>query len=66
MSTGTMVEYAIKRTKIHLSNFLRLQDEITGNRIDEGWLRDLEYRDNIFPDVDYSWYRNEPAGSVAV
>ncbi|TEB11408.1 1,4-alpha-glucan branching enzyme [Pelotomaculum sp. FP] len=66
MSTGTMVEYAIKRTKIHLSNFLRLQDEITGNRIDEGWLRDLEYRDNIFPDVDYSWYRNEPARSVAV
>ena len=66
MSTGTMVEYAIKRTKIHLSNFLRLREEIEGNRIDEGWLGDLEYRDNIFPDMDYSWYRNQPAGSVAV
>ena len=66
MSTGTMVEYAVKRTKIHLSNFLRLRDEIEGNRIDEGWLSDLEYRDNIFPDVDYSWYQNEPAGAEAV
>lgn len=66
MSTGTMVDYAVKRTKIHLNNFLRLQDEITGNRIDEGWLGDLEYRDNIFPNIDYRWYRNEPAGAVAV
>jgi 1,4-alpha-glucan branching enzyme len=66
MSTGTMVEYAVKRTKIHLDNFLRLYDQIISNRIDEGWLRDLEYRDNIFPNVDYSWYRSEPAGSVAV
>jgi 1,4-alpha-glucan branching enzyme len=66
MSTGTMVEYAVKRTKIHLNNFFRLHDEITGNRIDEGWLSELEYRDNIFPNIDYGWYRNESAGAVAV
>ncbi|OQA10771.1 MAG: 1,4-alpha-glucan branching enzyme [Firmicutes bacterium ADurb.Bin373] len=57
MSTGTMVEYAVKRTKTHINNFLRLHDEIESNRIDEGWLGDLEYRNNIFPDMDYNWYR---------
>ncbi|MHB1042512.1 MAG: glycoside hydrolase family 57 protein [Eubacteriales bacterium] len=57
MSTGSMVEYAVKRTKTHLNNFLRLYDEIKGNRIDEGWLNWLEGEDNIFPDLDYSWYR---------
>lgn len=66
MSTGTMVEYAVKRTKIHLDNFLRLHKQITGNRIDEGWLKELEYRNNIFPDIDYSWYRNKPEKAVAV
>lgn len=66
MSTGTMVEYALKRTKTHLSNFLRLHDEIEGNRIDEGWLSDLEYRDNIFPDIDYSWYGQSAPEAQAV
>ncbi len=58
MSTGTMVEYAVRRTKTHLSNFIRLYDEIENYRIDESWLKDLEYRNNIFPDIDYSWYRS--------
>ncbi|OPX85080.1 1,4-alpha-glucan branching protein domain-containing protein [Pelotomaculum sp. PtaB.Bin117] len=58
MSTGTMVEYAVKRTKNHLLNFFRLQKEIKGNCIDEGYLGNLEYRNNIFPDLDYSWYTN--------
>lgn len=66
MSTGTMVEYAVRRTKTHLHNFLRLYYEIEGNRIDEGWLRDLEYRDNIFPDIDYSWYQQLPPEARAV
>jgi len=56
MSTGTMVEYAVKRTKTHLLNFFRLHDEIQGNRIDEGRLRELEYINNIFPDIDFNWY----------
>lgn len=66
MSTGTMVGYAIKRTKTHLNNFFRLYDEIEENRIDEGHLNDLEYRNNIFPDMDYNWYRSQPAEMKAV
>jgi 1,4-alpha-glucan branching enzyme len=59
MSTGTMVEYAVRRTKAHLHNFLRLHGEIEGNRIDEGWLAHLEGLNNIFPDIDYRWYRTD-------
>jgi 1,4-alpha-glucan branching enzyme len=53
MATGTHLSYAIKRTKEHLLRFNRLYDDIKSNNIDENWLRDIEYKDNIFPDIDY-------------
>jgi 1,4-alpha-glucan branching enzyme len=56
MTTGTMIEYARKRTHQHLVNFLRLYEQLQDRRIDEGFLSDLEYRDNIFPDIDYRVY----------
>lgn len=61
MSTGTMVEYAVLRTKTHLLNFLRLYDQIKNNSIDEGWLSHLESTNNIFPDLDYRHYRTRRA-----
>jgi 1,4-alpha-glucan branching enzyme len=56
MKTGSHVEYAVRRTKEHILRFTRLYDDIRGNRIDEGWLGDIEYKDNIFPDMDYRVY----------
>jgi 1,4-alpha-glucan branching enzyme len=56
MSTGTMTEYAISRTKNHLANFIRLYEEIKNNNIDEGWLKWLEEKNNLFPDIDYKIY----------
>jgi 1,4-alpha-glucan branching enzyme len=56
IKTQSHVEYAVKRTKDHLLRFTRLYDEIRGNRIDETWLCTIEYRDNIFPDIDYGVY----------
>ncbi len=56
MKTGSHVEYAVKRTKDHLLRFTRLHDDIRGNRVDEAWLRTIEYADNIFPDIDYGVY----------
>lgn len=53
MKTGTDVNYARKRTIEHILRFSRLYDEIRGGSIDEGWLRDIEYKDNIFPNIDY-------------
>ncbi|MDP3921079.1 MAG: DUF1957 domain-containing protein [Candidatus Omnitrophota bacterium] len=53
MHTGTMVPYAVKRTKNHLLNFTRIYEDLINNSVDEGWLKELEDKDNIFPEVDY-------------
>ncbi|WP_066637080.1 glycoside hydrolase family 57 protein [Desulfolucanica intricata] len=66
ISTDTMVEYAVKRTKQHISNFLRLYDQIKGNRIDVGWLNHLEYQNNIFPDINYENYQSPNGTPTAV
>jgi len=56
LKTGSHVTYAIKRTKEHILQFTKLYDDIKTNHIDEGWLSDIEYRDNLFPDIDYTVY----------
>lgn len=56
MKTGTMVEYAVRRTKEHVSGFTRLHEEIRSGRIDEGHLGWLESRHNLFDHVDYRVY----------
>jgi 1,4-alpha-glucan branching enzyme len=57
MRTGTMVPYAVKRTKTHLLRFKRLSEEILAGKIDGGWLNKVEAIDNIFPFLDYRVYR---------
>ncbi len=66
MNTGTMVQYAVRRTKIHLDNFLGLFEAIESNSINEEWLRDLEYKNNIFPNIDYRWYQNRHPDAIAI
>jgi 1,4-alpha-glucan branching enzyme len=58
MKTGTMVEYAIRRTKEHVLRFTRLHDQLRAQRIDEGWLQWVESKDNIFPEIDHTVYRS--------
>lgn len=53
MGTGTHTTYAAQRTKEHLLCFSSLYEQIKANAIDEAWLSDLEYKDNIFPEIDY-------------
>lgn len=53
IATGTHVSYAIKRHKDHILRFTKLYEDIQANNIDEAWLRDVESKDNIFPDIDY-------------
>jgi 1,4-alpha-glucan branching enzyme len=57
MHTGTMVDYAVKRTKEHVLRLFRLHDQIRSAHIDEPWLSYLEGRDNLFPEIDYRVYR---------
>jgi 1,4-alpha-glucan branching enzyme len=52
MKTGTMVPYAHKRSKVHLSRFNHLYDQISTDAIDKEWLKYLEAYDNIFHDID--------------
>jgi len=61
MSTGTMVPYAVRRTREHLLNFQRLWEEIRDNRIDGGHLAYLEGKNNIFPRFDYRCFRSDRA-----
>ncbi|MFA5059828.1 MAG: 1,4-alpha-glucan branching protein domain-containing protein [Candidatus Omnitrophota bacterium] len=53
MATGTHVEYAVKRTKEHLLRFTNIYESVKAHRVDPMWLSDIEYKDNIFPEIDY-------------
>lgn len=54
MTTGTMVQYAHNRVKQHVNNFLTLYYQLKENRIDENFLKWLEYKDSIFSELDYT------------
>ena len=57
IKTGTMVDYAVRRTREHLLRFTKLYEQIRTNAIDESWLGSVEWRDNLFPEIDYRVYR---------
>ncbi len=56
MKTGTMVDYAHQRTKVHVLNFNHLYEHLKNHSLDEDWLSKVEARHNLFPDVDYRVY----------
>ncbi|MBI4389352.1 MAG: DUF1957 domain-containing protein [Nitrospinae bacterium] len=56
MTTGTMVDYAVKRTKNHLHRFHRLYDDINNQTVNPEWLTQIEGKDNIFPNLDFRVY----------
>lgn len=60
MKTGTMVEYAVKRTRDHIERFTRLYQDILRQSVDLDWLSDIEYKDNCFSEVDYQIYASRP------
>ncbi|MGB3299998.1 MAG: DUF1957 domain-containing protein, partial [Phormidesmis sp.] len=57
MRTGTMVPYAVRRTRSHLMRFNKLWEDIRAEKIDAGWLEKVEEIDNIFPKINYRAYR---------
>ncbi|MFH1847049.1 MAG: 1,4-alpha-glucan branching protein domain-containing protein [Candidatus Omnitrophota bacterium] len=56
MKTGTFSEYAVNRTKEHIINFLNIYQQLQDNRIDEGSLRHIENKYNVFENIDCSIY----------
>ena len=57
MRTGTMVPYAVRRTRSHLQRFNKLWEDLQQGKIDSGWLEKVEAIDNIFPNINYRVYR---------
>lgn len=57
MRTGTMVPYAVRRTRSHLMRFNKLYEDVKIGKIDSGWLEKVELMDNIFPSINYRVYR---------
>jgi 1,4-alpha-glucan branching enzyme len=58
MKMDTTVGYAKKRVKDHVFRFTKLYEDINKGQINESWLREVEKRDNIFPEMDYRVYRS--------
>lgn len=65
MKTGAMAEYAHKRTRDHVARFSRLYAEIRSNAIDEKRLSEMEWRDRIFPGIDYRIYADDSSPKPA-
>ncbi len=57
MSSGTMVDYAVKRTRDHIGRFNRLYEDLMNQSLDEEWLAEIESRDNIFPNLNFRQYQ---------
>jgi len=56
MKTGTAKHYATKRVTNHLLRFKRLHDQLVAGNLDEAFLANCEWRDNLFPDVNWRYY----------
>ena len=56
MRTGTALEYATKRTIDHLTRFNKLHDQLIGGQLDGKFLADCEWRDNLFPNLNWRYY----------
>lgn len=57
MKMGTVVPYAVKRFKEHIERFTKLYNDIKSKNIDNNYLSNLEYKDSIFPEIDYMVYQ---------
>jgi 1,4-alpha-glucan branching enzyme len=57
MTQGTVVPYAVRRTKEHLSRLHRLVRMVERHAVDAADLAAIQGQDNLFPDIDYRVYR---------
>lgn len=56
MKTGTMVDYALRRTKTHLNQFARIVEMLHNQEIDDAELKKYEMENNLFQKMDYRIY----------
>ncbi|PIQ89111.1 MAG: glycoside hydrolase [Candidatus Omnitrophica bacterium CG11_big_fil_rev_8_21_14_0_20_42_13] len=58
MKTGAFSEYAAKRSITHLHRFYQLNDYLERDVFNYEAIEDIERKDNIFPEINYSAYSN--------
>ncbi|MDD5496244.1 MAG: DUF1957 domain-containing protein [Candidatus Omnitrophica bacterium] len=56
MKTGSHVPYAVERLREHAGHFNELYQEVKENSLDEAYIKECEYKFDLFPDIDYSVY----------
>ncbi|MCS7184896.1 MAG: DUF1957 domain-containing protein, partial [bacterium] len=59
MTTGTMVQYAVNRTKEHILNFIEMYEWLKNGNVDLTKLDFLENKNSIFKDIDYRVFAEE-------
>lgn len=55
---GTTVEYSTRRFQSHIHRFDLLAKMLETGNVDHDLLTEIESRDNLFPEIDYSVYRS--------
>lgn len=60
LKTGTSTGYAGRRIREHLANFDRLASGLREGSVDEATVSELEGKSNLFPDIDYGVFREDP------
>src|ERR1044071_4999876 len=63
--TGTSPEYARKQVTDRLLRFTNLFHQISGNCINEQFLKNIEDEDNVFPNLDYRYWAEPGAGDIS-
>lgn len=56
LRTGTSPAYATKRVKEHVSRFTKIYEQLKKGTLDEPWLAEIESRDNLFPEINFSYW----------
>ena len=57
LRAGTSPDYARRRVKDHLLRFIALHEQLVLTSVDEKWLAEIESRDNLFPDVNWNYWK---------
>ena len=62
MTAGTAIQYSQKRTRDHVHRFLTLEREFLSGQVNESFLKECEWIDNIFPNINYRVFSNSYKG----
>jgi 1,4-alpha-glucan branching enzyme len=57
LRAGTSPDYARRRVKDHLLRFIALHEQLVLTSVDKNWLAEIESRDNLFPDVNWNYWK---------